>query len=210
MNSVNIFIENKRIVITPAKNKPFFISAYPDLLHCKGSETKKIPVLFKRLIAAPTDSILLITGEKRKTLKFFTRIFPTIEAAGGLIENSQNEFLFIYRNGKWDLPKGKIDKYESAKKAAVRECVEECGLTRLTLNHKLDVTFHMYRMSGKWILKKTHWYYMSSAHTGKLIPQKEEGITKAEWINKSGLKKVLRNTYPSIREVIVAAEVIKN
>src|SRR6267154_620027 len=32
-----------------------------------------------------------------------------IEAAGGLVQNEKNEWLIIFRRGKWDLPKGKIE-----------------------------------------------------------------------------------------------------
>jgi hypothetical protein len=33
----------------------------------------------------------------------------TIIAAGGLVFNELNELLMIFRRGKWDLPKGKLD-----------------------------------------------------------------------------------------------------
>ena len=37
-------------------------------------------------------------------------MFPLVQAAGGLVENKNKQFLFICRNNKWDLPKGKIEK----------------------------------------------------------------------------------------------------
>ena len=55
-------------------------------------------------------------------------LLPLIEAAGGLVKNENGDYLFIYRNDKWDLPKGKIEKDEKTKVAAVREVEEECGI----------------------------------------------------------------------------------
>jgi 8-oxo-dGTP pyrophosphatase MutT (NUDIX family) len=38
----------------------------------------------------------------------FFSLFKIIEAAGGVVKNGRGEILFIFRRGKWDLPKGKI------------------------------------------------------------------------------------------------------
>ncbi|ULT24020.1 NUDIX domain-containing protein [Sphingobacterium sp. E70] len=51
-----------------------------------------------------------------------------IKAAGGLVKNGDGDYLFIYRLGKWDLPKGKVEDNEKMKEAAVREVEEECGI----------------------------------------------------------------------------------
>lgn len=208
MNSVNIFIGHKRIVISSAKNKPHLKFPNANLLQCHYSEEKKIPELFRELIDSKNSDILLITGPVTKTLKILSRKFKTIEAAGGLIQNLKQEYLFIFRFGKWDLPKGKIDKYESVRSAAKRECREECGLKDLHILKKLKSTYHMYEQD-KWILKKTHWFLMSSADNHKLVPQTEEGITKALWLKKSELKKVEKNTFPSILEVLHDAAILK-
>ena len=210
MNSVNIFIENKQVVITAARNKNFFLSVSPNLLHCHYSEAKKIPELFCQLVLAGNSEILLITGPKKEAVRAFAKFFSTIEAAGGIIQNNKKEILFIYRNNKWDLPKGKIDKNESLRNAAIRECEEECAVKDLKIKNKITVTYHMYKAKdGKWILKKTHWFAMTSAYSGKLIPQTEEGITKAVWVKKADLKKITDNTYPAITELLKAAGHLK-
>jgi 8-oxo-dGTP pyrophosphatase MutT (NUDIX family) len=128
--------------------------------------------------------------------------FKYIEAAGGLIEQNR-KYLFIYRLNKWDLPKGKIDKGESPKQAAIRECEEECAITGLKIISELPSTYHIYPYKGAYALKTTYWFLMKSSFTGKLIPQTEENIEKVEWLDKTAIKKeVTKNTYPSVLDLI--------
>jgi 8-oxo-dGTP pyrophosphatase MutT (NUDIX family) len=128
--------------------------------------------------------------------------FIYIEAAGGLIEQN-NKYLFIYRLGKWDLPKGKIDKGESAPQAAIRECEEECAITGLNIVKEIESTYHIYPYKQVHALKTTYWFLMRSSHTGTLRPQTEENIEKVEWLDVNAIKTtVLPNTYLSVRDVI--------
>ncbi|WP_300672696.1 NUDIX domain-containing protein [Soonwooa sp.] len=114
----------------------------------------------------------------------FQEHYQVIEAAGGIVLNPEKKILFIYRLGKWDLPKGKIEKGESSDIAALREVEEECGLTNLELKNFINTTFHMYQIKSKPVLKKTYWYYMEHDGVAQPKPQVEEGITKVEWKNK--------------------------
>ena len=52
-------------------------------------------------------------------LKKFTKKIPLVVAAGGVVTNKKGKVLFIYRNDKWDLPKGKLDKGETLEECAV-------------------------------------------------------------------------------------------
>ena len=88
------------------------------------------------------------------------------------------------------------------KEAALREVEEECGVKIHTNNKKLCKTYHVYVLNSKLVLKKTNWYDMTVKGEPKLIPQKEEGITKAVWLSEIELKPVLKNTYPSIVQVL--------
>ena len=128
--------------------------------------------------------------------------FKHIEAAGGLIEQN-NKYLFIFRLGKWDLPKGKMDKRETKEQAAIRECEEECAISELEIIRELPSTYHIYPYKETFALKTTYWFLMKSAFTGKLIPQTEENIEKAEWLDEKTIKNiVLKNTYPSVSDLI--------
>ena len=134
----------------------------------------------------------------------FKSMFRLIEAAGGLVENANGEFLFIFRNGKWDLPKGKIEKGEKVKEAAIREVEEECGIKGLTIVSELKPTYHTYYLEEKLVLKPTYWYKMMCSDVSNLVPQTEEGITDVRWIAKKDFKMIKENTFPSILDVLTS------
>ena len=127
-----------------------------------------------------------------------------IIAAGGLVTNEQNELLMIFRRGKWDLPKGKLDKGESIERCAVREVEEETGITDIILGALINITYHDYfdTWSKEDVTKETHWYAMSIKGNQTLIPQTEEDITDIQWINDTALSKCLSNSYPTIIDII--------
>jgi 8-oxo-dGTP pyrophosphatase MutT (NUDIX family) len=127
-------------------------------------------------------------------------------AAGGLVENEKGEILFMFRRGKWDLPKGKLDPGETLEECALREVEEETGVGQLELKKFLLQTLHEYEELGKVIEKKTHWFLMSTTSHQSLIPQIEEDITELRWIAAANFEIVLRNTYPAIVEVLRAGE----
>ncbi|MCG6186608.1 NUDIX hydrolase [Maribellus maritimus] len=137
----------------------------------------------------------------------FKSAFIQIDAAGGVVFNGEGKQLFILRNGVWDLPKGKVEKGETTRDAAIREVEEECGITGLQIARELPSTYHIYqspykKSKGEWIFKETFWYEMnySGAKTG--VPQQEEGITKIKWFAPAELGEVLENTYENLRQII--------
>ena len=125
----------------------------------------------------------------------------TIYAAGGLVSRDK-KYLFIYRNSKWDLPKGKLESNESIEECAVREVQEECGITQLKIVKKLLKTYHIYEHKEVKILKITQWYLMHCKDHNNLVPQKEEGIEKVVWKDEQEIKLALKNTYANIRRLI--------
>ena len=133
----------------------------------------------------------------------FTGRYILMEAAGGIVKNKNDEILVIYRRKRWDLPKGKLEYNESPEDAAIREVKEECGIKNLVLEKFLLKTFHTYTEKEKFILKKTHWFMMTTSDNEELIPQLEEDIEEAKWMSKEKIyKKVLPMTYASIKEVL--------
>jgi 8-oxo-dGTP pyrophosphatase MutT (NUDIX family) len=162
---------------------------------------KKVDKLLKTI--KETKKTVLVNFKSHQNLvQWLKQEFTVISAAGGLVINKKNKMLFIYRNGKWDLPKGKIEAGEKEKKAAVREVEEECGISSPKINDHIITTYHIYTHKKQFVLKESIWYNMYYTGKEKLVPQKEEGITKVKWIGKKGLKKVLKNTYPSIKDVL--------
>lgn len=151
---------------------------------------------------------IMRTETPAKAFKALKKETVVIKAAGGLVANADGEYLFIFRNGKWDLPKGKVETDEKVKLAAVREVEEECGVTVQTRNERICKTYHVYEMKGEVVLKKTSWYHMSVAGSPKLIPQVEEGITEAIWVAPKDIAAKLTNTYPAIVDVLRSANLI--
>jgi 8-oxo-dGTP pyrophosphatase MutT (NUDIX family) len=107
----------------------------------------------------------------------------------------------IFRNDKWDLPKGKLEVGENVNECAIREVEEECGVDNLVIVKTLKNTYHTYEMNGVAILKRTYWFKMKTNFTADLIPQLEEGITKVEWVSKEGISTRLENSYGNINEI---------
>ena len=136
--------------------------------------------------------------------------YQLIEAAGGIVRNPKNEILAIYRMGKWDLPKGKMEKGENPEETAYREISEECGISGHKIIEKICNTYHTYRIGKKKILKKTHWYAFTIDKVPELIPQTIENIEEAKWINPRELGKLLENSYQSIQQVLNDAKYIKD
>jgi 8-oxo-dGTP pyrophosphatase MutT (NUDIX family) len=133
----------------------------------------------------------------------FRKQYKLVLAGGGLVRNAKNRILFIYRNGRWDLPKGKADYAEHIEDTSLREVQEECGLEHIILLDHIIDTYHTYDLKGSRKLKKTTWFKMHSDQK-ELIPQTEEGITKIKWVKEDKLDKIYANTYPSIIDVLEA------
>lgn len=163
---------------------------------------------YKALAGISGKSYLLITDDPKALFKKIKKSCVLIKAAGGLVASAKGNYLFIFRNKKWDLPKGKVEKREKMKEAALREVEEECGVKIYSNDEKLCKTYHVYTLGTKIVLKKTNWYSMTVKGEPKLIPQLEEGITKACWLSKDELAPVVANTYPSIMEVLEVGELI--
>ena len=134
----------------------------------------------------------------------FCASYVLIEAAGGLVYNDESQILMIFRNGKWDLPKGKLEQNENIKACAIREVQEECGISGLSIVNALQDTYHTYIINGKKTLKRTYWFTMHTDFKGSLVPQNEEGITKVVWVDKQQIAEKLENSFGNIKELLKA------
>jgi 8-oxo-dGTP pyrophosphatase MutT (NUDIX family) len=134
--------------------------------------------------------------------KSFYKKFTIVQAAGGLVTNEKKELLMIFRRGKWDLPKGKLDKGEKLEDCAVREVEEETGLKNVKLISPLIITYHTYHEGTKFILKESHWYTMKVNGEQKLVPQAEEDISEIKWVTTKESENLFPQCFPSVIDVI--------
>jgi len=132
----------------------------------------------------------------------FFKKFILVPAAGGLVMNEKKESLFIFRKGKWDLPKGKMEKGEKPADCAIREVKEETGLKKVKLGQLLTLTYHTYHEGTNFMLKESHWFLMKSKSDQLLTPQIEEGIIQIRWANKEEIPVYLLNSFPSVADVL--------
>ena len=164
-----------------------------------------------KLSEANTTGVFFLSASPLQAWHEFTSGYVLMEAAGGVVKKPSGEVLVIFRKKKWDLPKGKLDFGESPEDAALREVNEECGIDQLKIEKEVLKTFHTYTEKDKFILKKTHWYAMSSDDLKEPVPQSEEDIEKVKWMTKEKiLDKVFSNTYQSIKDVLKAYFNLRN
>jgi ADP-ribose pyrophosphatase YjhB (NUDIX family) len=136
-----------------------------------------------------------------KSMQQWFSEYQFIDASGGLVE-CEKDFLWILRNGIWDLPKGKLEKGEDFKTAGIREVQEECGLDKnLSIIHLLHISFHTYAQNSTHFLKRTHWYKMKYFGNKKLTPQIEEGIEDVKWLNFENSALKTKKSFGSIGDV---------
>ena len=127
-----------------------------------------------------------------------------IIAAGGIVVNPNKEILWIFRRGFWDLPKGKLDPNESIEACAIREVMEETGISNLVLGDLILTTKHLYHDTylNTEVEKTTYWYQMTIDTNQEGVPQTEEDIEAIAWVKKADLGPYLAKTYENINQVM--------
>ncbi len=186
-----------------------FVNELPLILTNKLSETangeyfllnqEAIHEAIKALKKKKLTEAYIYHPNHEEILKKFTKEIPMVVAAGGVVTNEKGKVLFIYRNDKWDLPKGKLDKGESLEHCAMREVMEETGVQDLRIENFLRTTYHIFNNNGVRTLKQVHWYAMKTEYSGKLKPEKKEGIVKVKWKGPDKIRLALQNSYANIK-----------
>ncbi|MEO6148565.1 MAG: NUDIX domain-containing protein [Mucilaginibacter sp.] len=197
-----IYINQKVILIT--EKIPENAASYQLI----DGQSFNLVTIYPKILKYNIGLFYVVCDDAKAFIKEIESSITVIEAAGGLVKNDDGNYLFIYRNDKWDLPKGKLEGDEGKKTGAVREVEEECGITVSKLEKKICKTYHMYTLKGEVVLKKTYWYAMKYKGNEKLKPQKEEGITDVRWFKKEDIDPILQNTFPSIIDVLVKTKLI--
>jgi 8-oxo-dGTP pyrophosphatase MutT (NUDIX family) len=175
---------------------------HPDAVFIDEISPAAIKSLLHEIIKPEFHAGILWNPDLEDLKKIFFKQFKYIQAAGGVVLNTKNELLLIFRKGKWDLPKGKLDKSETLEECALREVEEETGLKGIKLGKYLTTTYHTYTEFGKHFLKESHWYKMKYSGKETPVPQVEEQITEVKWVPLADLEKYMENTYGTILEVL--------
>ncbi|MGG7034515.1 MAG: NUDIX hydrolase [Flavobacterium sp.] len=197
-----VFVNDKPLFLTNVISKETDFQ----LFLLESVDIKKLIVKFfqnkiqKAYLFHPDENLIM------KTLK--TKI-PVNKAGGGLVFNKEGKVLFIFRNGKWDLPKGGIEKKESIAETAIREVEEETGVTGLTISRKLQKTYHVFKRNGRYKLKITHWFEMHTEFEGTPEGQIEEGIEKVAWLDSKEIEEALLNSYENIKLLFEEEKTLK-
>lgn len=186
-----------------------FVNEIPIILSTEkkiGKQYTSIPLKlakFKKLITKINNGELLYVNlyhkNPEKLERFLRKKLPVVEAGGGMVFNDKREILFIRRNKKWDLPKGKVEKGETHEEAAIRETIEETGVQDLLVKRFITKTYHIFRRNEKFKLKITYWFEMYSNYEGPLIPEPSEGIKKVRWKNFEKAQAALNDSYENIK-----------
>ena len=199
---IKIFVNEKPIYLTDEfTNHLKELSEKEDSIFLENNMVDATSLLEKLDTAKYSVAILLAKSIEKLKNNFFSQ-FDIIEAAGGIVQNENKKMLFIFRRGKWDLPKGKLEVGETIETCAEREIEEETGITQLVLKRKIGETFHIYKERGKTILKISHWFYFTCPSLQKVQPQIEEDIAEVKWISTQNIKEPMANTYKNIKEIV--------
>jgi ADP-ribose pyrophosphatase YjhB (NUDIX family) len=195
-----VFINDKPLIITDSFQHKNYTGKVLELTYRNEASIEEAEALL--LNSTYLLSVIIVCKNVNEVWAVFCKRYEVIEAAGGLVVSKNGELLLIFRNGKWDLPKGKIEKGESEELAALREVEEECGIKNIELGNKVTVVFHTYLIENRKILKKTHWYWMKWGGSEALKPQTDEGISEITTRDSKNLEDIFSNTYQSIAELV--------
>lgn len=190
-----VFVGDKPIILTTLVEKETNFKNY--LLN-----NVNIRKVIRELNSTDLKEVRLIHKNENKLIKKFLKKLPNVIAGGGKVYNDKKEILFIYRNDKWDLPKGKVEGRETIEQTAIREVSEETGVAGLEITKPLDTTYHIFKRNGRFKIKVTYWFEMKTSFTGNLYAQENEGITKVEWLNNKQIKEALENSYANIKLLV--------
>lgn len=190
-----IFVGDKPIYLTTETKKEDDFKVF--LL--KSVDLAKV---IRMLNNTDLKAVYIIGKKEENLLKKFLKKLPNVVAGGGKVYNEKGKILFIYRNGKWDLPKGKTEKNETIEQTAIREVEEETQVKGLKIGAPLPTTYHIFKRNGRYKIKITYWFEMYTESKDKLKPQIKEGITKVKWLGKAKTKKALENSYANIKLLV--------
>jgi 8-oxo-dGTP pyrophosphatase MutT (NUDIX family) len=113
-------------------------------------------------------------------------------SSGGVVVFGNTILLLKKYNGDWVLPKGRLEKGESIKSAALREVLEESGVKGQVLDYIGEVNYKYKNLRKDEIVYKTvHWYLMKTSSMD-CVPQKKEGFVDARFVHMDKATQILK------------------
>jgi len=200
---VKIYFDNKPLYLCDEVDsviEPFV--HHDDAIFIDELDSHTIKSMIHEMQLEKVHAGVFIHPDLEELKKAFWKKFTIIQAAGGLVVNEENKLLMIFRRGKWDLPKGKLDKGETLEQCAVREVEEETGLANIKLLSHLLTTYHTYHEGTKFVLKESYWYNMQVSGKQNLQPQLEEDILETRWVTLEEAVALFPECFPSVVDVI--------
>lgn len=204
--SYDVFMLNRRVKFRPFLedfNEENVVVHESELQLLDPTERmlRELPTMLKR--SPKLNNVTIFARDLDQVWMTFCSGYHELAAAGGVVQDEDGHVLWIQRNGKWDLPKGKLESGESLEEAAVREVEEETGISDLEIKGEAFTTFHTYEQDGVILLKTTFWYPMRHRGTQtRGVPQSIEGISDVTWLTAPFPEEVLNKTFGSIRIVL--------
>jgi len=135
---------NDRIIRVCNKNITTPYNPNAAVLHSANNKTlQELPCLFEQNKNLKYLYIPILPDNLEETLTHLCSTLTPINAGGGLVQNTEGEYLLIFRNGLWDLPKGKqeegisrcewvpasrLPEYLQDTYPSIRKVFEEAGL----------------------------------------------------------------------------------
>ena len=170
----------------------------------KNSTAKQIKEKINYFLEERKNIFIHSNLGEEEIIQKITAVYDRKFAAGGIVKNTKNKYLGIYRNKIWDFPKGHIEKRETPEMGALREVSEECGISikKLTVSGHLKDSYYFISKGGEYFFKKVSWYEMYYSGNETPQPQEEEGIEKVEWLGKEKMKRYYINTFPTIQDLM--------
>jgi 8-oxo-dGTP pyrophosphatase MutT (NUDIX family) len=207
-----VYFNDKPLLLTRNLLQLENLNNKKEIIISEGEDQNTISGIIKAMQSSEIEKGFLFNENIELSLDAIKKQFTLIKAAGGFVHFNYTHILFIFRKGKWDLPKGKLDANESLEICAVREVKEETGIRQTELKIHLHTSYHTYYEKENHLLKETYWYLLESKQMEPLVPQRGESIEKCEWVDIENIASYLLNTHPSIFDVVIhgLAELNKN
>jgi ADP-ribose pyrophosphatase YjhB (NUDIX family) len=201
--SQKIYFNDKPLVLTD--DTTTYIAENPvaaGYLALSGNDMTVFQTAFEHLGKDNSIGAIVTAPSHQALLATLRKLYEPVGAAGGIVQSENGKVLLIFRRGKWDLPKGKIDRGEAVSDCALREVKEETGIQDISLGDRVCDTWHVYSMHGKNLLKHTTWFSMYGSENQTLMPQAEENIEEVRWVAITELPQYYNKAYQAIREVL--------